>query len=254
MNYLIKRLLIAVFVFCAFIPMKAAAVTPEVPAAPVDYVTDLAGVLNPEVKARLSGVLRELDEKTTSQVFVLTVDSIDGGSMEEFTINTAMKWKAGRKGKDNGVLIAVAVKDRKYRIEVGYGLEGTLPDSLVGSIGRTYFVPNFRQGDFSSGIASGTLAVSSKIAESVGVELTGVQIRRADKGRGNAKYGKLIIPLIFIIFFIISIFSRRGRHGGGFWIGGGGFGGGLGGGGLGGGGFGGGGGGSFGGGGGGGDW
>ena len=109
----------------------------------------------PSTRARLNTMLKDLEAKTTAQVVVLTLNSLEGEPIESFSHQTAVKWGIGQKGKDNGVLLTVAVKDRKYRLEVGYGLESILPDSLVGSIGREYLAPNFRKGDFAAGIVGG---------------------------------------------------------------------------------------------------
>ncbi len=108
-------------------------------------------------------MLKDLEAKTTAQVVVLTINSLDGEPMEDFSHQTAVQWGIGQKGKDNGVLLTVAVKDHKYRIEVGYGLEAILPDSLVGSLGRQYLVPNFRKGDYAAGIVAAVTEIAKTI-------------------------------------------------------------------------------------------
>jgi uncharacterized protein len=209
---------------------------------------DLAGVIRPEIERGLNSFLADLEAKTTTQAIILTVKSLDGESIDGFSLRIAEQWKLGKKDKDNGLLFTVAIDDRRYRIEVGYGLEGVLPDSFVGSIGREHLAPNFRKGDYSAGLAAATLAIISKIAESAEVEITGMaQARRsAPPGTGVRKkpsVASLIFTVIFIIgaiilfiknprlFMWILIFSMMGgRRGGGGWSGGGGFGGGGGGG------------------------
>jgi uncharacterized protein len=233
----------------------------EVPRVPDSYVMDMAGIVDDAVEMKLNGYLKELEQKTTAQVVVFTVESLEGRAIEEFSLDVAEGWKLGQKGKDNGVLILIAFKDRKYRFEIGYGLEGTLPDSLVGSMGREYIVPFFRQGDYSGGTAAAVLAVAGEIAKQSGVEITGMpRLRTATGGRTAGKPGLLgtllsIIFLLGLVFLFIRhprllllllLFSGTGRRGwGGGYSGGGG---------LGGGGFGGGGGGGFGGGGASGGW
>ncbi|MFZ5996992.1 MAG: TPM domain-containing protein [Nitrospirota bacterium] len=238
----------------------AFAATPEPPAVPSNYVVDLANIINDNAEAQLNGYLRELEQKTTAQFVILTIDSLDGEDIEGFSITMAEKWKLGQKGKDNGVLMTVALKDRRYRIEVGYGLESILPDSLVGSIGRGYIVPYFRKGDYSRGVITATLVIINTIATHEGVEITGMP--RVERGYGRKAYKigpvqsiLLFIALIAVIILFIKhpglfllLFLSSGRRGGG-WHGSGGFGGG----GFGGG-FGGGGGGGFGGGGASGNW
>ncbi len=239
----------------------AYAVTPEPPAMPQNYVVDLAGVIDSGVRSRLNAYLKELEQKTSVQMIVLTIDSLNGESREDFALRMAHdKWKLGQKGKDNGILMVVAVKDRKYYTAIGYGLEGTLPDSLVGSIERQYLVPYFRKGDYSNGIFNASLEIIKTVAAAQGVEITGMP--RAGTLRSKQKKGFGLSDLFWfalLFFFIIPfLFFRSRTRGGGYWGGYGGFGGGGFGGGFGGGGgdsgFGGGGGGGFGGGGAGGDW
>jgi uncharacterized protein len=239
------------------------AVTPQPPATPGNYVVDLAGVVPDDVKARLNAHLKELEQKTTAQMVILTINSLDGESIDEFSIGMAHnKWKLGQKGKDNGLLLVVAVNDKKYRIDVGYGLEGTLPDSMVGTIGRQYLVPYFKKGDYGGGIFNASLEIIKTIANAQGVEITGMPKATAIKHKSKRGIGlnDLIWIGILIMFIGPFLLSRlRSRSSGGYWggpggFGGGGFGGFGGGGGGGDGGFDGGGGGGFGGGGASGDW
>ena len=233
-----KNLVIALFLLLTMVTCNADASTPQLPAMPQDYVTDLAGIMRSDVKSQLNASLQELEQKTTAQVLVLTVQSLDNQSIEEFAFNTKEKWKLGQKGKDNGVLIVVAVKDKKYRLEVGYGLESVLPDSLVGTIGREYLVPYFRKGDYSTGIINAAAAVIQTIAKHEGVQITGAPgiKRQTSKGKGSAVQNILmllfVLAPIFIMFMrgISSHGSRYSRNntmwGGGYGGGSGGFGGG----------------------------
>ncbi len=202
MNFPRKQLII---IFLVLFPLFASASTPQPPAMPRDYVVDLAGVMNDSVKTKLNGMLQELEQKTSAQVLILTVQSLDGESIEEFSFNTKEKWKLGQKGKDNGVLIVVALKDRKYRLEIGYGLEGVLPDSMVGSIGRQYFVPYFRQGDYNSGIYAVTVAIANVIASNEGVEITGMPRLLPQNERISGKPIGAFETLIFGIFIFIGL-------------------------------------------------
>ncbi len=243
---------------------------------PGTYVVDKAGVIDPQTEQRLEALLVELHQKTTAQIKVLTVDTIGDEDWKGWTIRHAEAWKLGEKGKDNGVLIALTVNERKFRIENGYGLEGTLPDSWCGTVYRQIGTKYFKQGNYSEGLFQLTALTAKKVADDANVQLTGMpKMRTRNPG---VFCGGGLFPII-VFFLIMSSISRRnrnyGRWGGGgliegmFWgsimssmLGGGrshsswGGGGGFGGGGFGGGGFGGGfgGGGSFGGGGGGGSW
>jgi uncharacterized protein len=146
---------------------------------------------------------------------ILTIKSLEGQNIEEFAINIAHdKWKLGQKGKDNGLLFLIAVNDRKYRIEVGYGLEGLLPDSLVGGIGRQYLVPNFRSGDYSKGIYAAAVVIANKIATDAGVKISGLPTPRKidpEKNRksGTSFIGKIFSLLFFLIIFIVFIRNPR---------------------------------------------
>jgi uncharacterized protein len=187
----------------------------EIPPLPPDPVVDLAGIIEDSVQTKLNLYLRELEQKTTAQMAILTVKSLAGESLEDFSITIAHdKWKLGQKGKDNGVLLVIALKERKYRIEVGYGLEGILPDSLVGSIGRQYLVPYFRKGDYSDGIYAATLAIANEIAKNAGVKITGMpaagivspaKVRQKSTGF----LGKIISLLFFLVILIIFIKNPR---------------------------------------------
>ena len=265
MAFLRSKLAIFALLLLPLFASLAAASTPEPPAVPRDYVVDLAGVMNDNVRTQLNALLRELEQKTTAQVLVLTIQSLDGEEIRGFGVKIAEKWKLGQKGKDNGALLIVAVNDRKYTIEVGYGLEGTLPDSLVGTIGREYLVPYFRKGDYSSGIYAATLAVVKTIAIQEGVQIAGAtdvenegRLRTTMSSRPLGEFQMALFGLLFLAALILFIthprqcllFMLASQMGGGRggWSGGGG------GGGFGSGGFGGGGGGGFGGGGSSGGW
>jgi len=187
----------------------------EIPLIPANPVIDLAGIIDDAVETKINRYLRELERKTTAQMAILTVKSLEGQSLEEFSLNIAHdKWQLGQKGKDNGLLLVVALNARKYRIEVGYGLEGVLPDSLVGGIGRQYLVPYFKKGDYSTGIYSATLVMANKVASDAGVkisEMPAVQKPYADKNRKRASgpFGKIISLVFFLVMLILFIKNPR---------------------------------------------
>ena len=213
-------------------------------------MVDLADIIDNNVELNLNTHLQELEQKTTAQVVVLTLLSLEGESLEDFSISIAHdRWKLGQKDKDNGVLIVIAFQDQQYRFEVGYGLEGILPDSLVGTIGRKYLVPYFQKGDYSNGIFAATLAVANKIGLDKGVEITGMpeldtSLYSQKKETGNSFLRSIIAilftagaillfiknPRLFLFLLLASSLGggRRGgwSSGGGFGGGGGGFGGG----------------------------
>ena len=238
---------------------------------PVGYVNDFANVLSQTTKFQLVALCTEVDQKAHAQIAVVTVQSLDGRSVEDFSLDLATKWGIGPKQSERGVMILLAVADRRYRSEVGYGLESILPDGKTGGFGREA-VPYLREGNYDAAVLLMTQRVAEVIAQDRGVVLTvGTSLpqprRPVSTYESHASpWLNLLFPLLFVVFAIYAAIksaaqpaSGRYRRGGGWWggpmMGGGGWGGGgFGGGGGGGGGFGGFGGGSFGGGGASGSW
>jgi uncharacterized protein len=235
---------------------------------PTDYVSDFANVLSPQAVERLDRICAELDHsKANAQIAIVTIHNLDGNDSADYANQLEDKWKIGKKGSDRGALFLLAVDDHKYRIDVGYGLEGILNDAKVGDIGRA-MVPYLRQRDYDSAVVSAVSRVAEVIATDAGITLTEAPIApRMHHAQGGGSALAKLIPfvIIFLLFGGFGFFrllfgaglisnalgGRRYYGGGGPFIGGGGLGGG---GSSGGGGFGGFGGGSFGGGGAGGDW
>jgi len=126
-------------------------------------VVDLAQVLPATVAASLARDLEAHESKTSNQVAVLILSSLEGEPLESFTHRVATTWKLGQKGTDNGVLFLIAMRERKIRFEVGYGLEGTLTDARSAQIIRSEIIPRFRDGDASGGVAAGVAAILKTI-------------------------------------------------------------------------------------------
>jgi len=133
------------------------------PAKEIPYlsgrVVDEASLLSAAARQRIDGELAALERESGDQVAVLIVQSLGGEPLEEYSIKVAQTWKLGQKGKDNGILLLIARDDRKLRIEVGYGLEGTLTDLLSNEIIDQVVRPRFRQGDFDGGVEQGVDAI-----------------------------------------------------------------------------------------------
>jgi uncharacterized protein len=242
---------------------------------PQGYVSDFAGVLDAVTKEKLAALCAELDRKANAQIAVVTVASLGGEPVEQFSIELATQWGVGPKQQARGVMILLAPAERQYRIEVGYGLEPILPDGKVGGFGREA-VPLLRQNNYAAALLLLTSRVASTIAADRGItldSLSGLTNPPAESVHiafPSATLIWFILIALFILFpvgsfllrllFGVSLLSSRRRRGGwigGPWYGGGAWGGGgsSGGGGFGrGGGFGGFGGGSFGGGGASGSW
>jgi uncharacterized protein len=234
---------------------------------PTDYVSDYAHVLSPEAIARLDHICDQLDHsQANAQVAVVTVQTLDGEDAAEYANQLEDKWKMGRKGSDRGVLVLLAIGDHQRRIEVGYGLEGILPDGKLGDIGRE-MVPQLRANDFDGAVTLAVDEVAQVIAADAKVTLDdepALQQPAPQHHSSGVRIAQIILVLIVIalyLFRVLGSFGLFGLWGMGLLSGGmggrgsGGFGGGFGGGGGGGGGgFGGFGGGGFGGGGAGGSW
>ena len=141
---------------------------------PLGYVSDFAGVIDEGSREKMSAVAKELDDKTSSEIAVVTLKTIGDDSIEQTAVDLFKEWGIGKKGKDNGVLLIAALNEKKVRIEVGYGLEGILNDAKCGAIIDTYILPDFRAGAYGKGLAVGTNAVASVIAQDANVQLTGV--------------------------------------------------------------------------------
>jgi uncharacterized protein len=227
---------------------------PPVPPVPTRFVTDGAKVLDADTAGQLEERLRRFEEETSNQFLVFTQDAVPEGTfLEEYTVAAAQAWKVGQKDRRNGLVLFVFPKSRAARFEVGYGLEGVLPDALASRILREEAIPFFSKGEYAAGVGK---AVAAAIAATKGEYRGRGPARRPDARRareGRVPVGLIVVLVLFALPLLLS--GRRrgfffgGPFGGGW--GGGGFGGG--GGGLGGGGFSG-GGGSFGGGGASGDW
>ncbi|MFA6600399.1 MAG: TPM domain-containing protein [Candidatus Omnitrophota bacterium] len=126
---------------------------------PKGYVTDEALMLSSAGRSKLEEVLADFDRETTHQLIVVTLPGLEGDSLEAFSMRLAEAWRPGRKDKDNGIIFLIFKKDRKMRLEVGYGLEGVLTDALTGQILREIVTPPFKSGDYERGIMAGVEAV-----------------------------------------------------------------------------------------------
>jgi uncharacterized protein len=184
---------------------------------PVGWVNDFANVISADYQQKLTSLIGELEEKTSSEIAVVTVQSIAPYGEKEYARLLFDNWKPGKIGKDNGVLVLLAIKERRWRIETGYGVEGILPDSLCGQIGRNYMVAYFKQAKFSEGLYYGTLALAGVIAKHANVSLKSLS---GIKEQENASFDESSLStfLIFLIFgFIIFLnyisFRRRKKSG-----------------------------------------
>ncbi len=173
------------------------------------YITDQAQMLSPAAKKKLEQALRSFDRSDSTQVALLTIDSLEGDSLEDFSIRVVDKWGIGRKGKDNGVLLLVVKKDRKIRIEVGRGLEGVLTDLLSGRIIDQIITPYFKAGRFDQGIEAGLAAIIQATRGEFTAETP------INRGARNKKKSSPILAYLIFGFFLINSLGRVSRPLGG---------------------------------------
>lgn len=214
------------FACCLLLTTNAWAQNPE-QLKPQGYVNDFANVLSSSAGRQLSDLCAEVDLKTQAQIAVVTVKSLGGRPIEDYTIDLATHWGVGPKQKDRGVMILLAVEDHKYRVEVGYGLEAILPDGRVGGFGREA-VPFLRAKNYDSALILMTRRVADVIAADRGVTLSGGVLPEENPlERGLPRNVELIIFLVALFGFlgllnllrVLRYGSSGIRRGGGYWIG-----------------------------------
>jgi len=200
-----------------FAAISARAEDPTKLPQPTTYVSDFAGVVDAASKEQIEALCTEVYEKAHATIEVVTIQSLDGDSIEDFTTKLEDKWKVGPKGTDKGIVMVFAVKEHKRRIEVGYGLEGILNDAKVGDIGRS-MVPQLQQGHYGVAIQVGVQQIADVIAEDAGVTLTppSQSVELGTPSRQASSHGFPWFKLILFLFFLL-IFARGGGRGGG-WL------------------------------------
>ncbi|MFK8253763.1 TPM domain-containing protein [Ancylobacter terrae] len=174
-------------------------------------VVDAAGVLDPATRAALEAKLAGQETRTTDQLVVATVPSLQGTSVEDYANRLFRAWKLGQTDKDNGVLLLVAPTERRVRIEVGYGLEGVLPDAVASTIVQTAILPEFRKGDFAGGVVKGADAVMEIL--NLDPEEAKLRARRAAEPEGPPDDWILFIIFVVMILYFIHAIYRSARFG-----------------------------------------
>lgn len=194
-------LVIAILLFSPAVDIAAALDVPPLKGR----VNDYGGILSSATISQLDFILKEFEASDSTQIVVLTIPSLKGDSLERFSLDAAEKWGIGQRGKDNGALLVISRDDRKLRIEVGYGLEGTLTDLVAGQIIRKVIAPQFRQGSFNQGVIDGVDAIIAAVKGEFQQE-TGPASGKSDKG---FDFEALIILVIFFSSFIGTAFRRN---------------------------------------------
>ncbi|HEX6223219.1 MAG TPA: TPM domain-containing protein [Chryseolinea sp.] len=181
---------------------------PEIPPHGGSWVHDQANVLSEQFKRQLEYVLQGERDSTSNQIAVLLIPSLEGGSLEDYSLRVAEEWKLGKAEKDNGVLLLIVIQDRLMRIETGYGLEGSLTDAMSSRIIRNEIAPHFRSGDYERGVEAGVMGIIHAIKG---------EYTNDDPPADKRHAKKFPLSTIIIIIIIIILASRRGRGGGGHW-------------------------------------
>jgi uncharacterized protein len=180
----------------ALVPAAAAADVPQVRG----YVNDYANMMSPGTRSTLESELKAFEQSDSTQLVVLTVPTLDGEPVEAYAIKVAEAWKVGQKGKDNGILLLVASKERKIRVEVGRGLEGRLTDLMAGRIIDMVITPRFKRADFDGGFAAGVHAL---------IDATRGEFKAEAKRAPSRKGSRL--PLLTLLIFGGVILLMVGR-------------------------------------------
>ena len=223
-----KRVAIATALF--FLALAASVWAQELPKA-TGFINDFADIIDSGSEQQMFRIAEEVRAKTGAEIAVATVKSMAPyGSIEEYSIALAGEWGIGGKDEDNGVLLILALDERKTRIEVGYGLEGAIPDGRAGQVLDKAMVPFFQNGDYGRGFLEGVKSISAIIAEEYDVDIAAFDTSRVETYGGASGFGfdpsRIIMILVVLFlgggrFFIWPLLfmgagRRRGSFGGGF--------------------------------------
>jgi uncharacterized protein len=179
--------------------------------APKGLINDFADIIPEEYEQRMSLFAREVLSKTSSTLTLVTLKDIGGDDIDDFTNRLYEKWGIGEKGKDKGVMILLALTERKVRIEVGYGLEHIITDGLAGQIRDTAMMPYLKKGQFGQGLLNGLFSAGAMIAKYEGIELTGMPVASSGTKVTSKKKGFTLFSFLFLL--LIFFFLSRSRLG-----------------------------------------
>ncbi|MFC1580317.1 TPM domain-containing protein [Thermodesulfobacteriota bacterium] len=191
--------MLAIFFVAGIFFLGGSAIALEVPDLE-DRVNDYASILSPPTVSLIEGMLEELEDEESTQIVVLTIPSLEGETIEAFSLEVAETWQIGQEGLDNGALLVISSGDRKLRIEVGYGLEGRLTDLVCGRIIRDIIVPHFKEGRFGPGVLEGVGAMISAVRG---------EFKGTGQGKGAARMDEEALEFIIVMFVFAFIFIGR---------------------------------------------
>lgn len=200
-----KKLSLILSVLVGFVAFAAEVIPP----APKQYFNDYAGVISRNVAAQLNQRLEQFERDSSSQILVAVFPKMQSdSSIEDYTVRVAQAWKAGQKGKDNGAVLFVFTQDRKMYLQVGYGLEGVLPDAICKRIIADEITPHFREGNLDAGLTAGVNAI---LAAAKG-EYKGTGRTVAERFGGKPV---LVVLAILVVFLVLLAMIRAMRRAGG---------------------------------------
>jgi uncharacterized protein len=180
--------------------------------APRGAVNDFANIIDQDNAAKIEALSREVLEKTGTAVVVVTIPTIGEGEETSLYANGLYKaWGIGKKGEDKGVLVFLTLKERKIRIETGYGVEGILPDGLVGEIRDKYLKPQLQTGNYGQAFYDTVYALSSIIAKDAGIQLSGSPAPYRTRARAQQKGLNIFQIIFFLIVAVLLLGTRTGR-------------------------------------------
>jgi uncharacterized protein len=206
----LRRMLFPFVLLVAAGMMHAVAQAAEVPFL-AGRVNDNAGILASGTAAELEELLKKHEDSTSNQIAVLTITSLEGEPLEDYSRRVVMTWNLGQKGKDNGVLLLVAKDDRKVRIEVGRGLEGNLTDAVASAIIRHEIVPQFKSGDYDRGVRAGVDAILGVIAGAYIAD-------ESDDSQMDAGTGIIAFLFFLLVVGIFTLVAFAAPGGGGWFL------------------------------------
>jgi uncharacterized protein len=211
-----KRFISKCFISILFLSAFVSSIwTLDIPPRPLNYVSDWAGILSASAKESISLSLYNWEKTTGNQMVVATFPSLEKESLEDFSIHLAEKWKIGQKGRDNGVIILIFQAEKKVRIEVGYGLEGALPDMLGGQIIRQVIAPNFKNGDYDTGVRAAVSTIIKIIAKDnengAAVSSESGELDMESLSKMAAWLPKVVIGFLGFLFLLFTLDIGRYR-------------------------------------------
>jgi len=206
----------------------------SIPARPAGFVSDFAGMISPRAEATITRIAEEVRAKTGAEIAVAAIETTGGTAIEPYSVELFTAWGIGEKGKDNGVLILVALKDRQMFVKTGYGLEGAIPDAVASAIYRNVLVPGFRAGEYDKALVTAVTMLADRVLTESGQAYaygdsvpSNLLMARSGGQRSSQAASPLrlvfgfIVLLMVLVVMIANFATRFGARGaGGFWLGG----------------------------------